>query len=206
LLDALFFLKGFAIGFSIAAPIGPIGLLCIQRTIANGRSTGMMTGLGTASADALYATLGASGLAIAAALLADVQPELRLVGGSFLVYLGLRIALRKGSDPKDAAKTNQGLMGAYLSSLGLTLANPLTIISFAAIFAGLGLVGREADAAGAATLVLGVFGGSVTWWVILSSSVNLFRGTFSSGRMRLLNLLSGTLIVGFGTFAIMSLL
>jgi threonine/homoserine/homoserine lactone efflux protein len=202
---AIFFLEGIVIGFSIAAPIGPIGLLCIQRTIARGRSAGLVTGLGAASADAFYATLGASGLAIATAFLISEQLWIRLVGGAFLVFLGTRTAFRKPTDVSEPIRKDSGLTGAYASTLGLTLTNPSTIISFAAIFAGLGLVGQEADLAGAAAIVTGVFAGSVAWWVVLSSTVNAVRRKFTPRRMRFLNVISGALIAGFGMAAILSL-
>jgi len=204
-LDLDFFLKGLAIGFSIAAPVGPIGLLVIQRTLANGRSSGLVSGLGAATADAFYGGVAGFGLAFVSTFLIDQQTWLRLVGGAFLIGMGVRIWLRKPVDATATTARNQGLAGDYASTLALTLTNPVTIISFAAVFAGLGLGSTGGDYTSAAALVSGVFTGSALWWVCLSGAVGAFRRMFSPGRMRLLNRLSGSVIVLFGIAAILSL-
>jgi len=203
-LDPRFFLRGLAIGFSIAAPVGPIGLLCIQRTLDKGRSSGLVSGLGAATADAIYGSVAGFGLAFASTFLIDQQAWLRLIGGAFLIGLGVRIWLRRAVDATAASKDARGLAGDYASTLALTLTNPVTIISFAAVFAGLGLGSRGGDYTSAASLVSGVFAGSAAWWVILSSGVSALRGMFSPGRMRLLNRVAGTVIVIFGIAAILS--
>jgi threonine/homoserine/homoserine lactone efflux protein len=203
-LDFDFLLKGLAIGFSIAAPVGPIGLLCIQRTLAKGRSSGLISGLGAATADAFYGCVAAFGLAFVSTFLIDQQTWLRLIGGTFLIGLGLRIWFRRPADGATATANSQGLVSDYASTLALTLTNPVTIISFAAVFAGLGLGSRGGDYTSAAMLVFGVFAGSAAWWVILSSSVSAFRHMFSAGRMRLLNRFAGSVIVIFGIAAILS--
>jgi threonine/homoserine/homoserine lactone efflux protein len=202
-----FFLKGLAIGFSIAAPVGPIGLLCIQRTLAKGRSSGLISGLGAATADAMYGGVAGFGLAYVSTFLINQQTWLRLIGGTFLICLGLRIWFRKPVDATATTIKKQGLVSDYASTLALTLTNPVTIISFAAIFAGLGLgsQGQGGDYTSAAMLVSGVFAGSAAWWVFLSSAVGMFRRMFSPGRMRLLNRISGSVIVIFGLVAILSL-
>lgn len=204
-MNPLFLVNGIVIGFSIAAPIGPIGLLCIQRTLARGRLSGFVTGLGAATADAIYASMGAFGLAFVANFLVSEQVWLRLVGGAFLIFLGVRIALRKAVEKSSPADKNQRLANDYGTTVVLTLTNPTTIISFAAIFAGLGLANQKGDYVGAAALVSGVFVGSTIWWLVLSSAVNTVRHKLSPSRMRLVNLLSGGLIVVYGAFVMASL-
>jgi threonine/homoserine/homoserine lactone efflux protein len=196
-------LKGMAIGLAIAAPVGPIGLLCLRRSLEQGRAAGLATGLGAASADAIYGAIAAFGLtAISGALVAQ-QLWLNLGGGIFLVYLGVRTAL---STPTDAAGTPPvtGLLKAYSSTLLLTLTNPLTIMSFAAVYAGLGLNARG-SAAEAVAVVSGVFLGSALWWLLLSSSASLLRGRLGPLALRRINILSGGTIALFGLYALATL-
>ncbi len=192
------------VGFSIAAPVGPIGLLCIQRSLANGRVSGLVSGLGAATADAMYGSMAGFGVAYVSDFLVGEQAWIRLIGGAFLIYLGLRIYF---SAPKNSAVAAEGrnLAGDYVSTFALTLSNPLTIISFAAIFAGLGLAGAGGDYVGAVTLVSGVFSGSTLWWVILSAGVGWLSTRLRSGGMRWVNGISGVLIVTFGLVALLSL-
>ena len=184
------FLRGLIIGLSIAAPVGPIGVLCIRRTLADGRLQGLVSGLGAAAADATYGAVAGFGLTAVSSLLVNQQTWLRLVGGLFLVYLGLCTLLARPAS-KAPATGGRGLAGAVLSILALTLTNPLTILSFATVFAGLGLASQVGDYGGAAVLVLGVFLGSAAWWLILSTVVNLLRSRFSLNAMRWVNWLSG---------------
>ena len=203
LLDNL--LRGFVVGLSIAAPVGPIGLLCIQRSLTNGRLSGLASGLGAATADATYGSIAGFGLTYVSAFLVGQQLWIRLAGGAFLVVLGARIFL---SVPKESAGSvpRRRLMHDYLSTFALTFSNPLTIIAFAAVFAGLGLVGTGGDYSAATPLVLGVFAGSTAWWVILSSGVSAFRTALDPHRMRWINRISGVVIVCFGAIAFLSLL
>lgn len=205
-MDIGLFAKGMVLGFSIAAPVGPIGVLCIRRTLAEGRLVGLLSGLGAATADASYGAIAAFGLTAVSSLLVDQQTALRIIGGLFLGFLGLRTFL--AAPAGEAAKAGHGrrLLSNYLSTLGLTLTNPATILSFVAIFAGLGWAGtREAGYASAALLVLGVFCGSALWWLILSTGVSLIRSRFSPRVMQWVNRGSGSLILGFGVVAIASL-
>jgi threonine/homoserine/homoserine lactone efflux protein len=198
-----FLIKGLVIGLSIAAPVGPIGLLCIRRSLEQGRSAGLATGLGAATADAAYGCIAGFGLtAISGFLLAHVS-VLRLGGGAALCYLGARTFLSPPAQ-REAQTTAGGLRSAYFSTLLLTLANPTTILSFVAVFAGFGIVTSPSYAA-AATLVTGVFVGSGLWWLFLSSSVALMRHRISSGWMQAINRLSGSLIVAFGLYALSAL-
>jgi threonine/homoserine/homoserine lactone efflux protein len=204
-MDYTFLLRGLAIGFSIAAPVGPIGVLCIRRALAEGWASGLVSGLGAASADAIYGCIAGFGLAFISNFLVSQQVWLRLIGGIFLCYLGLRTLLAKPAEQASPGKGN-GLLGAYASTFFLTLTNPMTIISFAAIFAGLGLASKSRNYGSAGVLVLGVFMGSALWWLILSSSVGLFRTRFNPTRLQWVNRISGAIIIGFGLFALLSTL
>ena len=203
--------RGLLLGFAIAAPVGPIGVLCIRRTLANGWLTGFLTGIGAATADGLYGGVAAFGLtAISGALMAQ-QGIIRVVGGALLCYLGLRTLLAKPASAKATAHTarpvrdKRGLAGAYFSTVGLTLTNPATILSFAAVFAGLGLVGAAGSVEGApALLTAGVAFGSACWWLLLSGGVSLLRARLAPGALRWVNWLSGLLLLGFGVVALAS--
>lgn len=196
-----FFLRGLIIGFSIAAPVGPIGVLCIRRTLAQGRLSGLVSGLGAASADALYGCIAAFGLTFISNFLVARQTWLGLIGGLFMCYLGVRTLTTKPAE-QSAAANSSGLLSDYLSIFALTLTNPMTILAFAAIFAGLGLAGASAGYASAAVLVLGVFSGSALWWLILSGGVELLRSRFTVRAMRWVNRISGCIIAVFGVLAI----
>jgi threonine/homoserine/homoserine lactone efflux protein len=197
------FLRGLLIGISIAAPVGPIGVLCIRRTLAEGRLSGLVSGLGAASADAIYGIIAGFGLTFISGFLVAQQTWLRLLGGLFLCYLGIRTFL--SPPPEDPEKVqNQGLLGNYLSIFFLTLTNPMTILSFAAIFAGLGLAERAEGYISAGLMVLGVFSGSATWWLVLSLGVGFFRERVTPQWMSRINRFSGLIIIIFGILAIFS--
>jgi threonine/homoserine/homoserine lactone efflux protein len=196
-MDISLFARGWLLGLSIAAVVGPIALLCVRRTLATGFAIGFASGLGAATADASYAAIASVGVTALGAVLIDQRLWLRLVGGAFLVYLGVR-ALRSTPATQSADTTRSGvrLVGAYSSTLGLTLSNPMTIMSFAAIFAGIG--------ASSLDLVAGVFVGSAAWWLILATLVSRLRGSVTRRRLRWVNIASGALIVGFGVESILA--
>jgi threonine/homoserine/homoserine lactone efflux protein len=196
-MDASFFLKGLIIGFSIAAPVGPIGILCIRRTLASGRITGLLSGLGAATADAFYGSIAAFGLTFISSFLIQQQTWLRLVGGAFLCYLGIRTVLSK---PVDVSITGSpaSLLNAYASTFLLTLTNPLTILSFAAIFAGFGLAAVRNSYPSAGLMVLGVFLGSSSWWLILSSLTGWLKSRLNLAALTWIHRLSGLILLGFG--------
>ncbi len=197
------FLKGLIIGFSIAAPVGPIGLLCIRRTLTVGRTTGLMSGLGAATADAFYGFIAGFGLTALSSLLICQQEWFRLIGGFFLCYLGLKALFSKPAEQMASAK-GKGPMGAYLSTFFLTLTNPMTILSFAAIFAGLGIASSGVDYIAAGILVLGVFLGSALWWLLLSSGVAFFQEKFNLRELKWVNRISGILILFFGLYVLLN--
>lgn len=197
------FLKGFAIGFSIAAPVGPIGILCIQRTLTGGNFQGLITGLGAATADALYGFIAAFGLTFISNFLVDQSNWFRIIGGLFLCYLGIRAFLRKPQEQK-VSVANSSNLSAYGTTFFLTLTNPMTILFFAGIFAGLGIVSESSDYASAGLMVIGVFIGSGAWWLILSGATGIFRNKISEGKLALVNKFSGLIILAFGVLALIS--
>jgi threonine/homoserine/homoserine lactone efflux protein len=201
--DISFLLRGLIIGFSIAAPVGPIGVLCIRRTLTDGRISGLVSGLGAATADAIYGCIAGFGLAFISNFLVSQQIWLRLAGGAFLCYLGLKTLFAKPSEQPVLAKRND-LHGVYASTFFLTLTNPMTILSFMAIFAGLGLAGTSRNYGSAGVLVLGVFSGSALWWFLLSGAVALFREKVNERGLQWVNRISGAIITGFGLFALLS--
>lgn len=203
--DLTVLVRGVLIGFSIAAPVGPIGMLCIRRTLADGRLAGLLSGLGAATADALYGAIAGFGLTAISHLLVSGQMWLRLLGGLSLCYLGIK-TLRARPAQAALAGRRGGLLGMYLSTLALTLANPTTILSFVGVFAGLGVVATaHAGYATAALLVGGVFAGSALWWLLLSGAVGLLHERLASRSLGWVNALSGTIITCFGIVALLGL-
>jgi threonine/homoserine/homoserine lactone efflux protein len=198
-MELQFLWKGLVIGFGIAAPVGPIGVLCIRRTLAHGRLVGLLSGLGAATADAVYGAMAGFGVTVVAAFLLQQQFWLRLLGGLFLMYLGGKAFLAAPTAPSPSGK-NGGLLAAYTSTFLLTLTNPATILSFAAIFAGAGLASAAGNYGQAIVLVAGVFAGSALWWLLLSGGVSIFRAKLTPDRLRWVNRLAGVVIGGFGLF------
>jgi predicted secreted hydrolase/threonine/homoserine/homoserine lactone efflux protein len=204
-MDITFLLRGLIIGFSIAAPVGPIGILCIRRTLAEGRLSGFVSGLGAATADAIYGCVAGFGLTFVSDVLVGQQTWLRLLGGLFLLYLGVKTFLAQPSE-SSASTEGGGLIAAYGSILVLTLTNPLTILSFAAVFAGLGIADTDGNYASASVLVLGVFVGSGLWWLLLSTVAGAFRSRLDAHTLRWVNRIAGIIIAGFGLVALLSLI
>ncbi len=204
-MDESFFLRGLLIGLSIAAVVGPMSILCIQRTLQRGQRYGLISGLGIATADAIYGCIAAFGLTLIAHFLVSQQFWIRLLGGLFLVYLGIKTVLSKPAERAATAKAS-GFISAYISTLLLTLTNPTTILSFVAIFAGIGVGGASKSYGSAIAVVLGVFSGSVLWWCILTSIVNFLRTRFTATWLLWMNRVSGCVIMLFGVVALVSLL
>jgi threonine/homoserine/homoserine lactone efflux protein len=203
-MTAGFFFKGLIIGFSIAAPVGPIGVLCIRRSLEQGTLAGLAAGLGAATADAVYGCIAGFGLTAVSGFLVRQQFWLALVGGVFLCYLGVRTFLSRPAE--QAATLGTGSLAAtYGTTFLLTLSNPATILSFVAVFAGFGL-GQAADYAAAIVLVLGVFTGSALWWMILSGGVGLIRNRVNVQWMKAINRLSGCILLAFGLYALSRLI
>ena len=201
-LELLLFLgKGLVLGFSIAAPVGPVGLLCIRRSIISGRLTGFVTGMGAATADAVYGAIAGFGLTRVTAFMVGERTWLALVGGVILCVVGVRI-MRTHPDNLQLGAEEPRIHSAYLSALAITLTNPMTILAFVAAFAGLGLaVARDYFAAVA--LVSGVFVGSGIWWLLLSAFAARLRDRFDPHWLQRVNWVSGALlaIIGLGVLA-----
>lgn len=207
--SSMFFLffKGALIGFSIAAPVGPIGVLCIRRTLSHGMLNGLVSGLGAATADGFYGVIAAAGLTSLSSLLLDNQLILKSAGGSFLIYLGMR-TLFSGTavSYQEEKRVLPGeLMKAYFSVFALTITNPMTIISFTAIFAGLGMGSSVGSIKGAMVMVWGVFFGSAAWWLVLSITFGFVRTRIDQHMLLWVNRVSGLVISSFGVLAIISL-
>ncbi len=196
-------IRGVVVGASIAAPVGPIGVLCIRRTLAGGRAAGFASGLGAARADAAYGAIAAGGLISVAAFLIGHQIWLRLVGGAFLCLLGYRIFTQKPTD-RAVGDLELRVLGAYTSTLVLTITNPMTILSFAAVFAGLGLGNAQGGYAAAGVLVVGVFLGSALWWAVLSNLTSILRSRLDVKGFRWVNRISGGIICAYGLTAVAS--
>lgn len=187
--------QGILLGFSIAAPVGPIGVLCIRHTLQNGFRSGLASGLGAASADAFYGTIAAAGLTLASDFLARQQIWLGILGGMFLLYLGVS-TFRSPPPEVDGRNLKASKLGGdYLSTFVLTLSNPITIFSFMALFGGLS-AGASVKAS-AFLLVMGVFSGSAIWWLALSAGVSIFRKKFNPNVMQWVNRLAGIVILVF---------
>ena len=193
-------IRGLVIGFTIAAAVGPISLLTIRRTLAHGQLYGLVSGLGVATADATYAGIAAFGLTAVTGALVSGRVALGIVGGVIIAALGIRTMLSTpGEVARDAAQP--GLASAFASIYALTMTNPMTILSFAAVFAGVGLVAGSSFA-DAAVLTLTVWLGSGLWWVLLTSIVSWARERVSTRALLWVNRVSGAALVAFGAVAI----
>lgn len=200
------FLKGLLIGFLVAAPVGPIGALCARRTLTLGRRAGFFSGMGAATADALYGFVAAFGLTVVSDVLIGHQFWLRLVGGALLCFLGTKTLLANPGEKLDFPPSLRKYAGMYTSTLFLTLTNPMTIFSFAAVFAGFGLAGTKGSAASAGILILGVFLGSTLWWVFLVGVFSIFKRRFEHHELQWINRIAGLIIAGSGILAFASLI
>ena len=202
-LNGELFLKGLAFGFILAATVGPMWVLCLRRTLASGPVLGLASGLGIALADGFYGAVAAFGLTAISGLLLAHAFWIGLIGAVFLFYLGLR-TLMASPHVEETKEAPLSLPAALLSTLGLTLTNPPTILAFAAIFAGLGLA-SSADYGAAALIVAGVFLGSALWWVILAFAAGKLRAKLGPGLFRAINLVAGISILGFAAWQVLML-
>jgi threonine/homoserine/homoserine lactone efflux protein len=197
------FLKSLLFGFLLAATVGPMWVLCFRRTLAQGPLAGLASGMGIAVADGLYGAVAAFGLTAVSGFLLEHATWIGLAGGAFLAYLGVKILL---SNPASNGNEEQKLdyPRAFLSTLGLTLANPPTILAFVAIFAGLGLV--ASDYASASLAVLGVFLGSASWWLLLAAGAGRLRAHVGPRLFRAINVVSGCTILAFAAWQLAAVL
>lgn len=197
------FLRGMVIGFAIAAPVGPVGLLCIRRALGDGRRAAFVAGLGAAVADTFYGAVAGFGLTYVSDFLLDQQTPLSLVGGLFLLLMGWR-ALRLHAVLVPPPRRGPGMARDFLSTLAITLTNPGTIFAFLGVFAAMGAGGIAA--AGSGWLVLGVFVGSSAWWLLLSAAAGAVRSSFSPIWLKRLNQGSGVALLLFGAAVLLNVL
>lgn len=188
----LVFLKGLLIGFSIAAPVGPIGLLCIHRSLSHGFKMGLTTGLGAALADGIYGAIAAFGLSAISSMLISHQLWIRGIGGLFLIYLGCKLFLKQINEKLGTKNNEKSTLHAFTTTFFLTLTNPMTILSFVAIFAGLGMGTIHAGFLHAVMMVTGVVVGSALWWIILSSiTAFVLHKRLTMHSLKVINKISG---------------
>ncbi len=197
------FFKGLIVGLLIAVPVGPVAILCIQRTLNMGRRHGLVSGLGAACADAIYGFIAAFGVKLVSDFLAEHQVWLRIIAGVCFCGLGMRTFLSKVTkQATPAGRLRQ--IGDYGSTLALTLMNPMTVLAFAVVFASIGVTGSHHLATG--LLVAGVFTGSALWWFTLSVVAEIFRERVSRSNLIWLNKISGTIIIILGLLILLSLM
>lgn len=197
------FVKGVLFGFLIALPVGPVAVLCIQRTLIRGHLAGLVSGIGAAVADTIYGALAAFGLTVVSSFLIDHNMTLRLIGGLILIVLGARMILRKRNYKRIVVRDAR-LMKYFTSAFVITLTNPLTILGFAVFFTTFGVLQALDHGTTPWILVTGVFLGSFTWWLILSSFAHLLRHLVEQSHVRQLTIASGVIIIVFGIIALCS--
>jgi len=195
--------RTFVIGIAVAAPVGAMGVLCIQRTLAHGWRGGMATGAGIATADGTYAALAAFGVAAVSQWLVTLQTPARILGGLVLLWLGWRAIVTPPAHNAAKAVDSTRLRVLYASAVGLTLTNPMTIMAFAAIFASAGLAAQSGVRA-AAVATAGVLSGSLSWWIVLVTGTTLARHAAGDKVLTWVNRASGVLVAGFGVVAVVS--
>lgn len=204
-MDFLIFLKGIMIGVSIAAPVGPISILCIRRTLTESTYAGLATGLGAAVADGIFGILAGFGLTAISSFFVSHHVIFRLIGGIFLALLGIKIFLSKPISDCITFKSKH-FFTTMIQTTILTLTNPLTILAFAGIFAGVGIGTKENDYLSASLISLGVFTGSALWFLGLSGLISLFRKKITTETLVFINKIFGLIIVCIGIFSVLSLL
>lgn len=203
-MEMSFFVRGLLIGLSFAATIGPMSILCIQRTLRNGYFYGLVSGLGVATADATYGSIAGFGLTVISNFLLSKQGWIRVIGGLILIYLGIKTICIKPTERTIVAQVND-VLGAYASAFFLNLTNPLTILWFTAVFASIGLGEASRSYLSATLVVFGVFVGSAVGLCFLISSINLIRGKFTPQWLLWIHRISGGVIALFGALALLNL-
>jgi threonine/homoserine/homoserine lactone efflux protein len=200
-----FFLKGVGVGLVIAVPVGPVGVLCVRRTIFEGRLFGFVSGLGAASADTVFGIIAGFGLTMISSWLLGWQSWLRAAGGLFLLWIGMAALRKRGVATARPSRSANSLLGAYFTTFALTISNPVTILAFLGVFAALGFSGHAATLARAGMLVAGVLAGSLLWWAGLSLGTGLFRARFTERHLVWINRGSGLILALSGLILLASL-
>lgn len=202
-MEFLLLLKGVILGFSVSAPLGPIGLICVNRTLSRGPAAGFFSGLGVATADMIYAAVAGFGITFVSNFLVSQQVLLQVFGGLFLCYLGWRIYHTRPREECEVPDTGSFLK-AFFSTFFLTMTNPLAILLFAAFFAGLGITVTGGDYFAVSTLIAGVFGGSVLWWLLLIAFVSWFRNRISPRKLAWVNKVSSAILFATGILVLLA--
>jgi threonine/homoserine/homoserine lactone efflux protein len=203
-MDLSLFLRGILVGVAIAVPVGPIGVLCVRRTILRGPISGLISGLGAAVADTLFGCVAALGLTAISDTLIQHQAWLKLAGGAFLCAIGLR-SFTTDPKPPPRGPGDRTLIGDFASTFALTLTNPVTILALAAIFAALGVISEDLDAAATAWLVGGVFAGSAAWWLLLAAIALPIRGRLDPNHLEWIARVAGVLLLASGLYVLASI-
>lgn len=200
-----FLIKGLIVGFLASIPMGPVGILCIQRTINKGRFPGIISGMGSATVDAFFALVAAFGLTFIINFIEEQQFYIQLIGGAVMILLGVKIF---NTNPvkqiRRHRKRKNKLIEDYVSVLFLTLSNPLAIFLFVAAFASIGMVSSKDSSLKSWLIILGVFLGAMLWWATLTFFVDLFRKKFRLKQLWWINKIAGVLVVTFGIAAMLS--
>lgn len=188
------------LGFSVAAPVGPIGILCINRTLNKNFAAGFISGLGAATADLIYGMIAGLGLTTISTFLIDQKLWIQSAGLIFLIYIGIKTLIKKEADVEFKTTADKGLLKDYLSAFVLTITNPMTILFFSAVFAGLGLSGSLHGLSAAILLIFGVFTGSCMWWIFLSGLTHQLKTRLDKKILKKIDLVSGVIILLFALF------
>ena len=205
-MEIVFFFKGLLVGILIAAPVGPVGTLCVQRTFTEGRLNGFISGMGATTADVIFGFIAAFGLTVISNFLIEQQEWLRLVGGLFVSFLGIKILFLNPKNRHIDRPSGRSFLKSFLSAFVMTITNPITILTLALMFAGLGLVVQNAQFGAASLMVFGVFIGSSIIWLALWGLTVTFREKFSLSKMAVVNKVAGMIIIIFGMLSLLSLL
>jgi threonine/homoserine/homoserine lactone efflux protein len=203
-MEPIFFLEGLIIGVLITAPVGPVGILCLNRTLSGGRTAGFVSGLGAVTGDVFYAAVAAYGIRVITSFLSDNSIWFRFAGAVFLAGIGIRVILIRPESPEVHGK-NRSLVEYYISSLIVTATNPVTVLVFGAVFAMLGLGEKGTGISHSSSMVAGITIGAAASWFILSSAVDILRERFRASVLSVFNRVSGALLVGFSFIVVLSI-
>jgi threonine/homoserine/homoserine lactone efflux protein len=192
-MDFSLFIQGIVIGLTLAVPVGPIALICIQRTLTDGRFHGIFSGIGVATADSFYAAVTVLGLTMISGVIIAHQFLFRFLAGIVLIFVGIRVFMSLPSCV--CAKTvHETYFKDYLSMVGIAIANPLTLVFFLIVLPGFGIVINSTTFLSAAEFIAGVFFGSTAWWILLCGAIGSMRSSFSVKTLGLINRVSGVII------------
>jgi len=204
-LNLLFIIKGLLIGISVSAPLGPIGVLCIQRTLNKGFKSGFVSGAGAASADIIYAIIAGFSITYISDFLIEYQTYIRIIGGAFLILVGIRISISNPAKQirKLRVKGNNYYKD-YITSFLITVSNPITILAFGAFFTAFDMIDKNVNNFDITIMIIAVFSGSLIWWISLISIVTIFKTRIRLRNLLWINRITGILIVLFAAFVIIS--